>query len=177
MWTWTRTAGSLGWPSQPHKTMAVILLDTIIHAPRERVFDLARSIDLHKTAAAATKEEAIAGVTEGLIGLDQEVTWRARHLGIYQRLKVRIAEFNRPVYFQDVMVSGVFASMVHDHFFEARDGGTAMRDRFEFRAPLGFLGSCAERLFLKSYLERFLIERNTVLKRTAESEEWKRYLK
>ncbi|NJM41916.1 MAG: hypothetical protein HC853_14760 [Anaerolineae bacterium] len=38
---------------------------------------------------------AIAGVTSGLIGLGQEVTWRARHFGIWQSLTVRITEFQR----------------------------------------------------------------------------------
>ncbi len=51
-----------------------------------------------------------------------------------------------------------------------------MRDRFEFVAPLGFLGRTAERLFLVRYMRSFIVERNTILKRTAESEEWRRYL-
>jgi ligand-binding SRPBCC domain-containing protein len=31
--------------------------------------------------------------------------------------------------------------MVHDHVFEEVAEGTLMRDRFEFRSPLGILGA------------------------------------
>lgn len=156
--------------------MAVILLETVINAPRGRVFDLARSIDVHKDTAAATGETAVAGVTSGLLGLEEEVTWQARHFGIVQRLQVKMTRLDRPAYFQDRMLEGAFRSMTHDHFFEETGGGTLMRDRFEFVAPLGMLGRIAERLFLTAYMRRFLVERNAGLKRTAESNEWKKYL-
>lgn len=58
--------------------MARIELTTRVSAPPERCFDLARSVDLHAHAAAATGERAVAGVTRGLLGPGQEVTWRAR---------------------------------------------------------------------------------------------------
>jgi ligand-binding SRPBCC domain-containing protein len=44
------------------------------------------------------------------------------------------------------MTRGAFASMLHDHFFETEGDETVMRDVFVFRAPLGMLGVCAERL-------------------------------
>ncbi|MDV3308737.1 MAG: hypothetical protein LOY03_07970 [Cyclobacteriaceae bacterium] len=59
--------------------MPRIELTTIIHAPIERCFNLARSIDLHRPSVVGTKEEAVAGVTSGLIGMGEQVTWRARH--------------------------------------------------------------------------------------------------
>jgi ligand-binding SRPBCC domain-containing protein len=156
--------------------MPVITLETVIDAPRERVFDLARSIDAHQDTAAATGEKAIAGVTSGLLELNEEVTWQARHFGVVQRLKVKMTRLDRPAYFQDVMREGAFRSMRHDHTFEDLDGRTVMRDRFEFAAPLGLLGRLAEGLFLTSYMRRFLVERNAVLKRTAESGDWRKYL-
>ena len=158
------------------KTMAVITLETPIDAPRERVFDLARSIDAHQDTAAATGEKAVAGVTSGLLGPGEEVTWEARHFGVVQRLRVKMTRFERPVRFQDVMVDGAFRSMQHDHIFEEKGGMTLMRDRFELVAPLGDLGRLAERLFLTRYMRRFLEERNAVLKRTAESNDWRKYL-
>jgi ligand-binding SRPBCC domain-containing protein len=157
--------------------MAVIRLETYIAAPPERVFDLARSIDMHQASTEGTGEIAVAGVTAGLIGANEEVTWEARHFGIRQRLKVRITRFDRPKHFQDIMLKGAFAHMTHDHFFEARDGGTLMSDRFEFAAPLGVLGRMAERIFLTSYMKGFIERRNTTLKQMAESDGWKKYLK
>ena len=66
--------------------------------------------------------------------------------------------------------------MTHDHEFDEHPDGTLMRDRFEFRSPLGFLGGLADRLFLASYMRRFIVGRNEVLKQLAESAEWSRYL-
>lgn len=82
--------------------MSQIYLETIINASIARVFDLSRSIDLHKLSAAHTKEEAIAGRTSGLIELGENVTWRAKHLGVYQNLTVQIIRFDRPIMFEDV---------------------------------------------------------------------------
>lgn len=156
--------------------MPVIALQTRIHAPCERVFDLARCVELHLSAASATGEKAIAGVTKGLLGPGDEVTWEARHFMIRQRLQVRMTEYRKPDHFQDVMLRGAFRSMVHDHFFVPDGDATLMTDRFDFRAPLGFLGRTAERVFLTGYMRRFLIDRNRILKEIAESEAWRKFL-
>jgi ligand-binding SRPBCC domain-containing protein len=75
------------------------------------------------------------------------------------------------------MVRGAFAWMVHDHYFDAApDGGTVLRDELRFAAPLGILGRIAERLVLRRYMTRFLQARNAVLKRAAESDEWREFL-
>jgi len=74
------------------------------------------------------------------------------------------------------MVSGAFDRFDHDHYFEPSGAGTLMTDRFDYRAPLGALGAAADALFLKRYMRRLLEERNAVVRRVAESEEWRRYL-
>jgi len=156
--------------------MAVIELSTLIRAPRERVFDLARSIDAHQDSTGGTEEHAVAGVTKGLIGMGEEETWEARHFGVRQRLTVRVVAFDRPRFFQDVMISGAFKNMAHDHNFAEHPEGTLMSDRFEFKSPLGILGTIADRLFLANYMRRFIARRNHVLKQLAESTDWRRYL-
>ena len=156
--------------------MPVISLQTVIAAPRERVFDLARSIDAHQDTAEHTGERAVAGVISGLLGLNGEVTWEARHFGVKQRLQVKMTMLDRPNHFQDVMLKGAFRQMQHDHTFEDRAGKTVMIDRFEFISPLGFLGRMADGIFLENYMRRFIEKRNAILKRTAESDEWKKYL-
>jgi ligand-binding SRPBCC domain-containing protein len=156
--------------------MPVIHLQTLINAPVERVFDLARSIDAHQDTATGTAERAVDGVTSGLLGPGEDVTWEARHFGVRQRLRVRLTQFDRPTHFQDVMVEGAFQQMTHDHSFTSQHGRTLMIDRFDFNAPLGFLGTIAEWLFLTGHLRRFLETRNAILKKTAESAEWRKYL-
>ena len=156
--------------------MAKIYLETFIDAPIERVFDLSRSIDLHKLSTKATNEEAVAGKTKGLINLNETVTWKAKHLGVYQYLTVAITEFDRPNLFADKMVKGTFKSMYHIHKFEKSGIGTKMIDIFEFTSPLGFLGRFAERIFLKSYMTKFLNIRNNEIKSIAEGDKWKQLI-
>ena len=104
------------------------------------------------------------------------MTWRAKHFGVWQELTSRITQMNRPIYFRDSMVTGVFHHFDHDHFFEVKSDGTLMRDVFDFEAPLGFLGRTANSLFLKKYMRKFLEIRNEAIKMAAETDIWKQYL-
>ena len=119
---------------------------------------------------AATQERAVGGVTHGLLELGDTVTWRARHLGVTQYLTSRISVFDRPRHFRDSQVRGAFRRFDHDHYFEpASDGGTDLRDVFDFEAPFGVLGRLAGWLFLTAYMRRFLTRRVTAIKSAAES--------
>ena len=149
--------------------MPSIRVETAIAASPERCFDLARDVGAHIRSTVGTHERAIAGVTTGLMRLGDEVTWEARHLGVRQRLTVRITRFDRPRMFEDEMVRGAFASMRHVHEFHPRDGGTTMVDTFTFASPLGPIGAIVDRVFLAAYMRRFLISRAAALKRMAES--------
>ena len=153
--------------------MPKIKLQTKIKATRSIVFDLSRSIDLHKISTEHTNEEAIAGKTSGLIGIDESVTWRAKHFGIYQNLTSKITEYNRPKYFTDQMVKGAFKEFKHEHHFEELNDETLMTDLFYYKSPFGILGKIADKLFLKKYMIELLTERNRIVKQFAESERWK----
>ena len=156
--------------------MAVIRLDLEIAAPPVVCFDLARSVDAHIASAGSSRERAVAGVTTGLLGPGDQVTWRGRHFGTVLELTSRITAFDRPRHFRDEMVRGPFRSLVHDHYFDAVAAGTRMRDVFEFLAPFGAAGRLAERTVLTAYLRRFLVERARVLKWLAESGEGERFI-
>ncbi|RYM32119.1 cell division protein [Brumimicrobium glaciale] len=157
--------------------MPHIHIKTHIKAPIERVFDLSRSIDLHKISTAKSNEEAIAGKISGLIQMNESVTWRAKHFGITQELTSKITEYNRPFSFTDEMQKGAFKSFKHEHIFSESEGTALMVDVFEYKSPLGLLGKLADILFLKKYMKKFLLERNQVIKEFAESENWKEVLK
>ena len=149
----------------------------LIAAPMDRVFDLARSVDAHAAGESARGERVVAGRSSGLLELGETVTWEARHLGIKQRLESRMVTLDRPHVFRDSMVRGAFARFDHDHFFErAPDGGTVMRDVFDYSSPLGPLGRLADWLFLEAYMTRFIVERAEHLKALAEGDDWLRFL-
>ena len=118
----------------------------------------------------------MAGVTSGLIGSGQQVTWRGRHFGVMVRHTSEITAYQFPNYFQDSMVRGLFKSFRHDHHFETVGEKTRMRDAMEFEAPLGVLGIIAERVALENHLRDLLRSRNETIRRVAESDEWKSFL-
>lgn len=156
--------------------MPTIHLKTMIDAPVERVFDLARSIEAHMHSTSRTGERAVDGRTSGLIGPGETVTWEAKHFGVCQRLTVRVTSFDGPTLFADEMTRGAFKRLCHTHRFSEVNGQTLMEDELQIEAPLGPLGWLAERLFLVRYMRRFLEERNRQLKALAESDQWKQFL-
>ena len=131
--------------------------------PPERLFDLARSVDAHVESQKGSGERAVAGVTSGLIGAGQEVTWRARHFGIPLTMTSRVTAFDFPRSFTDEQVKGPFRSFRHIHEFEPTRGGCIMTDRVELTAPFGPLGRVVELLVLRPYLQRLIRDRGRFL--------------
>jgi ligand-binding SRPBCC domain-containing protein len=156
--------------------METIRLTTWIDAPVDRCFKLSASIDLHIASAASTHEKAVDGVTTGLIGYGETVTWQGRHLRLNLRHRSRVDAWRPYSYFRDVMVHGPFTRFEHEHFFAPMDDGTRMRDELRFSAPWGPFGQLAAKIIVRRYLTTFLMRRNTLIKRVAESEEWHTYL-
>ncbi len=152
----------------------ILQFESRVQAPIERCFDLSRDITLHKSLQ--PPHEAVAGVTAGVIGKGETVTWRARILGAPVTHTSLIDEYERPTYFRDVMVKGAFKSYQHQHYLEQNGDYTLMRDVVTVFAPLGPLGRLAESIYIKRFLTQILGSRNEVLKRVAESEEWKKYI-
>ena len=153
--------------------MSTIHLTTFIGAPAERVFDLSRSVDLHKKSMSHTQEQAVAGTTTGLVELNDTITWKAKHLMKVRILKVRITAMEKPLHFTDEMVEGDFKSMKHEHHFKQINNGTFLIDLFSFETPYGMFGKIGDKLFLNGYMKKLLDHRNQIIKEYAESEKWK----
>jgi len=159
--------------------MQLIQLVTKIAAPPERCFLLSLNLDLHMETTSHTREVAIAGITHGIIGPNETVTWRGRHFGVMLTHQSLISAYDPPHHFQDSMLRGMFKSFVHDHYCDATpEGHTLMRDELRFAAPLGPLGWIAETFVLRRYFIHFLEERNALIKQVAESpaELWSKYV-
>ena len=56
--------------------MPTIRLETLIDASIERCFDLSLNVDVHRNSVAHTHECPVAGVTSGVMKLDDIVTGR-----------------------------------------------------------------------------------------------------
>ncbi len=148
--------------------MTHLEIQTYIAAPPETCFDLARDIDFHARSLAHTGERVVDRPDDALLELGDEVEFEGRHFGVRQRFRARIESFDRPRQFRDVMVRGAFRSFVHDHLFEASEGGTWMQDRIQFAAPFWPLGIVVERVVLRPYLARLIAGRGREIKEAAE---------
>ncbi len=149
--------------------MAYVRVVTDIAAPIEVVFDLARSLRFHELSTTWTRERVISKHDRDLLDKGDVVTFEAVHLGVRQRLTAKVFLLTYPSHFQDVMLEGAFARLVHDHRFDKRDDGTRMTDELLFEAPYGVLGRIVGSLFLTGYMRRFLERRGKALKAAAEA--------
>jgi ligand-binding SRPBCC domain-containing protein len=150
--------------------MTTIKLITKINASKQIVFDLARNIDVHQNSASKTNEKAIAGTTSGLINLNETVTWKGKHFGIYLTHTSKITEMELHDYFADEMIKGRFKSFKHEHSFIEKNGKTVMIDNLMYETPFGIFGKLFDRLILKKHMITFLKTRNAVLKNLAENQ-------
>ena len=149
--------------------MTKIQITTTINASIETVFNLSRNIDIHLLTTQQTNEKAIAGRTSGLIELNETVTWRGKHFGIYQKHKSIIPEMNFPIYFVDEMLEGSFKSFRHEHSFKFEDGKTIMTDEIFYETPFGIFGKLFDTLILEKYMTSFIKKRNAIIKELAEN--------
>lgn len=149
--------------------MTTINITTKINAPKQIVFDASRNIDVHQQSASKTNEVAIAGITSGLINLNETVTWRGKHFGFYLTHKSRMTAMDLHDYFVDEMEEGKFKTFRHEHFFEEKNKVTIMTDKLQYETPFGIIGKLFDVLFLKKHLTQFLLERNKILKRVSEN--------
>ncbi|TAL43092.1 MAG: cell division protein [Chitinophagaceae bacterium] len=156
--------------------MPVIHLTTFIPAPVEIVFDLSRSVSLHKISMQHTDERAVSGITSGLINKDDTVTWKGKHLFKTRFFTSRITEMQLYEKFTDKMIRGDFKSFEHEHHFKSADNGTIVIDIISFESPYGWLGQLVNKFYLTSYLEKMVIHRNEVIKQYAGSEKWRALL-
>ncbi len=156
--------------------MPTIHLTSFIAAPQDIVFDLNRNISLHKISMEQFGEQAISGVTSGLINKDDTVTWKGKHLYKTRFFTSRIIEMKPYESFTDKMVKGDFKSFEHQHFFKPAVNGTIVIDIIKYETPYGLIGKLVNKFHLNSYLEKLISHRNKVIKQYAESDKWRALL-
>jgi ligand-binding SRPBCC domain-containing protein len=144
-----------------------------VNAPVERCFLLATSIPLVQQILGL---HPVAGQTSGLVVHGDRVVWRGWKFGLPVRHESLITEYDRPHFFQDTMVRGMFRHFQHDHRFEDIYGHTLMADVVRFSLPLGALGKLAARRILVPHILDLLHQRFRMIERIAEGPDWERYI-
>lgn len=117
---------------------------------------------------------------------DNRVHWRGWKFGLPTEHHSLITGFDAPhrvggkmvAFFQDSQERGRFAAFRHDHCFTQVDGSseTTLEDHISFALPWFLGGVLAERWLLGPHIRRLALRRFALLKRIAESDEWRRYL-
>ncbi|MFS0884896.1 SRPBCC family protein [Aeromicrobium sp. 179-A 4D2 NHS] len=144
--------------------MPSLTLMTRIAAPVAACFELSLTVEAHTASMGDSGEQAIGGVTTGVMGPGDRVTWRARHFGVPFTMTSAITEYDSPHRFVDEQVRGPFRSWRHEHVFAPVPDGTLMTDRVEFASPAGPIGRLVNRLVLTRYMTGLLEERNAWLR-------------
>jgi ligand-binding SRPBCC domain-containing protein len=156
--------------------MVMIRTVTWVNAPVERCFRLATSVDFLLASSKSKNIKAIAGVKSGSLGQGDTVTWQGGMFGL-GRIHTSRIEVLRPFhYVRETMVDGAFQYYEHDRHFAAMDDGTRVKDEVRFSLRLGPLGRLMETIMLRRQMTTLLKWRSEILKETAESDGWKRFL-
>lgn len=78
--------------------------------------------------------------------------------------------YDPPQMFEDIQVSGPFASWRHRHIVEPHPEGAVLRDEIEFEPPMSFLGELAAPFLIMPKIEKMFEYRHRATKEWCESE-------
>ncbi len=164
-------------PTLARTPVITIRHEVHIHAPAERCFDLARSVDLHVDSAAEIAARAVGGRMHGLSGAGDATIWSARFCGVRFEMTTRLEDFSRPTRFGDRLTRGLPRRFEHVYRFEPTpEGGCAVSDELTFEAPFPLLGRWLERLYFARRMRQLVRQRLEHIKGIAENGDWRRYL-
>ena len=144
-----------------------------VNAPVDRCFLLSTSIEIVQQTLRMTP---VSGQTSGLIVHGSRLMWHGWKFGMPVKHETLITGYNRPIFFQDTMVRGMFHEFQHDHRFEDIDGRTLLVDVVRFSLPLGPIGKVVAKRVVIPHILQTMVKRFELLKRLAEGDDWERYL-
>jgi uncharacterized protein YbjT (DUF2867 family)/ligand-binding SRPBCC domain-containing protein len=131
----------------------------LVPRPIDEVFAFfERPENLGRITPASMGFEFLTGDREMREGL--RIDYRIRPLlGIPVTWQTRITDYRPPNGFRDVQLRGPYRRWEHHHTFEMVDGGTLVRDDIDYEIPFGPLGDLANRLVVRTELERIFRHR------------------
>lgn len=157
--------------------MFVLKDSTHIAAPLERVFLLScslaiveRELGMHPVAGKGSSR------TEGLVIGGDRIRWEGWQLGFWNYHVSLISAYEPYEFFQDTMIEGRFRAFQHDHHFAEIGGQVLLKDTVRFSLPFGILGRLVGKYIMVPHIAGLMRRRFALLKRIAESEEWREYL-
>jgi len=145
-----------------------------VHAPIERCFALSTHLAVVEMTLAM---RPVRGRLTGAVSGGDRVRWRGWKWGLPHVHESLIEAFNPPELFRDRMTTGRFASFEHDHELKRQlDGSVLLRDEVRFSMRWGAAGLMVGRSIVLPHIRKLMRERFALIKRLAESEEWRGYV-
>lgn len=144
---------------------------TVIHAPPERVFAFHELPDAFERLVPPWEDAKIvqkANIAE--IGSRAIIEQKIFGL-IPSRWVAEHTAYDPPRMFEDVQISGPFASWRHRHIIEPHEDGAVLRDEIDFEPPMSIIGDLAAPLFILPRIEKMFDFRHRVTKEWCESGE------
>jgi ligand-binding SRPBCC domain-containing protein len=152
----------------------VLREEIAVTAPIERCFLLSTSLAIVQRELGM---RPVRGRTTGLVTGGDSVRWQGWQMGLPQYHESLIEAFDPPVFFRDRMIDGRFRTFEHDHrFTDHGNGMVVLADELRFTMPLGWPGEMVGRWIMVPHIRGLMGRRFRLLKRIAESEEWRQYL-
>lgn len=96
------------------------------------------------------------------------IDYKIKALGIPFKWRTEITVWQPPHRFVDIQVHGPYSLWTHEHVFEAKDGGTLMHDRLQFRSPGWVLEPLINKLLVQPKIEELFDHREACLKKIFE---------
>lgn len=155
--------------------MFTITDSILIQAPIDRVFALSCSVAIVQRELGM---RPVSGRIRGLVTAGDIIRWEGLQLGFpnYHVSLIVPETWSPPHFFQDRMIEGRFRSFEHDHRLSETPEGTRLDDEVRFSMKLRWGGSLAGRLILAPHIRGLMRRRFHLLKRLAETDEWRQYL-
>ena len=148
-----------------------------IAAPLDRVFRLSCSLAIVERELGMHPVSGRDSIrTEGLVTGADRIRWEGWQLGFWNYHVSLISAYEANRFFQDTMIAGRFRSFQHDHSFQAAGDVVLLDDTIRFSMPFGWAGRLVGRFIVAPHIAGLLRRRLALLKRIAESEEWRKYL-
>lgn len=148
----------------------------LIRAPIDRVFALSCSVAIVQRELGM--RPTIGGRTSGLVTAGDIIRWQGMQLGFanYHVSLIVPDTWDAPHFFQDRMIAGRFRSFEHDHHLTETSEGTQLNDEVRFSMKLRLGGALTARAIVAPHIRRLMRRRFRLLKRLAETDEWKEYM-
>lgn len=145
--------------------------ETIIKASPEKVFAFHELPDAFERLVPPWENAKVIQKADiSMIGSQAIIEMKV--LGLFPaRWVAEHTKYEPPRMFEDVQISGPFASWRHQHIILPHENGAILRDEIEYEPPLSFLGELTAPVFISPKLEKMFAYRHEVTRKWCEEGE------